>query len=111
QMAAERPGQPSGRVAPLPGLVLEDRLAHAERARYVTRGPRLGQLVDGNVRVRGHERLDLALADRLAGSPGRDLVHLGLERTRVLADERDERRDRIGLGPPPALVEPFPDPL
>ncbi len=75
-MAAERAGEARRDVAPRLRLALEERLADGEGARGVPRRPRLGQLVDRHVRVRSDERRDLALADRLASRPGRELVDL-----------------------------------
>ena len=103
-MRAQRPREARRGVAALPRLALEDRLAQVERARRVAHRPGLGQLVDRHVGVRRDERLDLALADRLAAAQVASLSTSDFERSGIVADELEERRHRIGLGARLALA-------
>ena len=109
-MGAERGRETWRNVAARTTFALEDRLRGRERASEVSLAPGVGERERGRVRGGGHELLDLALAHRLAGSPGRDLLDLGGQRSWVLADELDERRARFGLGGDAELAEALRDP-
>ena len=109
-MARERSGEAWRGVSPRLGLALEDRLAHGKGACGVALGPGFRELVDRHIRVRRHERLDLTLADRLVPCPRGDLVHLGLQRAEIVADELDEGGDGLRLGARTALLELVGDP-
>src|ERR671910_547322 len=104
-VVAEGPRQPRRRVAAGPSLPLEDRLGRAEGAPQVAPGPRVGELERGCLGHRGHELLDLALADRLAAGPEGELVDLARELLEVVADELDQRGRGAGLGLDSRLLE------
>ena len=74
--------KPRHGVAPRAALAVEDRLARCERRRRIRPRPRIGERERRRVGSRSHEVFDLALSDRLAGRPGRDLLDLGRQRVR-----------------------------
>ncbi len=98
-MASESACESGCRVAACLGLALEDRLARLERPSRVASGPRVRELEDRYVGNGRAQELDLPLADRLAGCPGRELVDLRRERVQVFrSHELDEERTRFWLG-------------
>ena len=107
----ERAGEPRRGVAPRPPLSLEDRLARLQRARGVALRPGVGERERRRLGERRDERLDLALADRLAAGPRRELVDLVGELVQVVADELDERGAGLGLGAGAGELELLRDPL
>ena len=90
---------------------LEQRLAGGQRSREVAPPPRVGELVARHLRTAGGELLDLADTDGVAARPGRDLVDLGRELVRVLADDLDEQANRVRVDVHAAFGELLRHPL
>src|SRR5665809_75016 len=110
-MRSERAGKSRCRIAARLRLALEDRFARFQRASGVASGPGVGQGEDRHGGRSRTQELDLALADRLACRPGRELVHLLGERVEILLpDELEEQGAGLRLGSDSALRELLGDP-
>ena len=85
---------------------LEQRLGRRRAPPATSRRPHASVSVEAaaSPRSRG-ELLDVVHADGIAARPGRDLVDLGRELLRVLADELDEQPARVGVDLDAALGE------
>ncbi len=79
-------------------LLLERKLVGLEQGGQVTGAPGIRQRPGGGLASRRGELFDLASTDRLPAGPRSELVELGRERDRVVADQLDERPRGVGVG-------------
>src|SRR5829696_257918 len=110
EVVPERPGEPRGSVAPRPSFPLEDRLRRLAGATEVALRPGVREGEGRCLRDCSNELFHLMLANRLVTRPERQLVDLVRELVQVVADELDESRHGLRLGPYARLLEALGDP-
>src|SRR5439155_11342947 len=86
-------------------LLLECELTDREQTSQIANPPGIGKDPSRGLAAGCDELYDLAAANRLAFSPGGELLELARERHSVVAHELDERTRGFGVGRDPHACE------